>query len=127
MGRGTIALIVFLCWSSNDVIAFGSSFSLLYSWMDILSTVVQEEEMLLPISDRTGTADKEDPSIRLTISPLDRVMSNNHSSHSCVQAMRASVRWWRVHTAHCLTLLAEDSSLFYHDVVSSNMTQLDLR
>jgi len=72
VGRGALAL-VFFCWSSNDVTAFGSSFSLLYSWMDVLSTVVQEEEMLLPISDRTGTAEEEDPSMSLTISPLDRL------------------------------------------------------
>ena len=64
--------------------AFGSSFSLLYSWMDVLSTVVQEEVMLLPISDRTGTADKEDPSMRLTISPLDLVLTNHRFLHSCV-------------------------------------------
>ena len=83
MGRGALALIVFLCWSSNDVTAFGSSFSLLYSWMDVLSTVVQEEEMLLPISDLTGTADKEDPSMRLTISPLDLVFEQSFL-HSCV-------------------------------------------
>ena len=85
MGRGALALIVFLCWSSNDVTAFGSSFSLLYSWMDVLSTVVKEEEMLLPISDLTGTADKEDPSMRLTISPLDRLfVSSFLHIHSCV-------------------------------------------
>lgn len=77
MGRGALAFIVLLCWSSNDLTAFGSSFSLLYSWMDVLSTVVQEEEKILPISDRTGTADKEDPSMSLTISLLDLC------SHSC--------------------------------------------
>ena len=59
VGRGvTVVLILFLCWSSNDVTAlFGSSFSLLYSWIVVLSTVIQEEEeVLLPISDRTTGA-----------------------------------------------------------------------
>ena len=104
--------------------AFGSSFSLLYSWMDVLSTVVKEEEMLLPISDLTGTADKEDPSMRLTISPLDRLfVSSFLHIHSCVTGddeSECSLRWWGDTAPALLTLLAEDSSLFYHDVVLNN-------
>jgi hypothetical protein len=72
VGRGTaVVLILFLCWSSDVTALFGSSFSLLYSWIDMLSTVIQEEEVLsLPISDRTTGAGCEKPRMMLTIALL---------------------------------------------------------
>jgi hypothetical protein len=85
VGRGaTVVLILFLCWSnSNDVTAFGSSFSLLSSWIVVLSTVIQEEEVLLPISDRTGAA-CEKPWIMLTIGLL--LLSYCEQSHSSTRS-----------------------------------------